>query len=254
MAAETLLLHCLERDRAWLYAHGDDEVPASVAADFQALNRRRLRGEPVAYLTGVQDFWSLTLNVGPGVLVPRPDTETLIEWSLDLFRHRTSPRILDLGTGSGAIALALASELTDACVTAADISAEALATARANGERLSLEVQWVESDWFGALNDERWSLIVSNPPYVAEGDPHLASLSAEPQLALLGGTEGLDCVERIVAAAPEHLEPAGWLLVEHGYDQGSAVRTHLQRAGFEGVETRRDLAGRERVSGGYRGD
>ncbi len=248
-----LLQHCLERDRAWLLTHNDEPLCEASQQRFHSLVRRRLQGEPIAYLTGYRDFWSLRLAVTDAVLIPRPDTEVLVTWSIELLHDAVSSRrFLDLGTGSGAIALAVASEFPDGVVTGVDRSAAALQVARTNGEQLELPVEWIASDWFAALAGRRWPVIASNPPYIAEADPHLerGDLPAEPLSALVAGTDGLDCLRAIVTGATEHLECGGWLLLEHGWDQGEAVRDLLHRAGFTAVSTRRDLAGHERASGG----
>ncbi len=250
--AELLLLACVERDRTWLITHANDSLPAAQAARWHDWLARRQEGVPLAYLTGRRDFWSLSLEVGPGVLIPRPDTEALVEWALECLLGAEDQRILDLGTGSGAIALAIKSSAPDAIVTAADDSQDALEIAARNGTRLELPVRWVQSDWLSAFAGEHWPLIVSNPPYIAAGDPHLSQgdLPAEPVNALASGVDGLDAIRHLVTQAPMHLLPGGWLLLEHGYDQGRAVRDLLTERGFSEVTTRRDLPGHERVSGG----
>ncbi len=243
--AELLLAHVLDVSRANVIARDERVLTPEEQGDFEQLLARRLAGEPLAYLTGTKEFWSLELDVTKDVLVPRPETELLVEWGVAL-----APRaLLDIGTGSGAIALALASELPDARVAATDISAAALQVARANARRLRLEVQFAEGACYAPV-DGAFDLIVSNPPYVAEGDPHLAELKFEPALALTSGPEGLDALRAIVAGAPQHLNPGGWLLVEHGAQQGAAVRALFAAVGFARVETRRDLAGLERATGG----
>lgn len=251
--AQLLLLHVLGRaggERGWLIAHDDDALAPSAAEAFRALCRRRADGEPVAYLVGEKEFFGLRLQVDARVLVPRPDTETIVEWALELLKDRSAPRVLDLGTGSGAIALALQSARPDARVEAVDRSAEALAVAQANARRLGLPVAFRRADWLqGAASYE---LIVSNPPYVAEGDPHLPDLAHEPRQALVAGADGLDDVRRIVAAAPAHLVEGGWLLLEHGWDQAEAVRGLLTAAGLAGASSRTDLAGIARCSGAGR--
>jgi release factor glutamine methyltransferase len=255
--AELLLAHVLDTTRASVIARDERELTPEELGDFERLLARRLGGEPLAYLTGSREFWSLELEVTPDVLVPRPETELLVEWCLSFPRQRES-RIFDLGTGSGAIALALAKELPEASVVASDASAAALAVARANARRLRLaNVEFVHGEYFNALDsgcrgNDAFDVIVSNPPYVAEGDPHLADLAFEPPLALTSGPDGLDALRAIVAGAPAHLRPGGWLLVEHGATQGPAVRALFARAGFAGVATRRDLAGLERATGGRR--
>jgi release factor glutamine methyltransferase len=203
---------------------------------------RRAADEPVAYLTGQKGFYGLNLQVDARVLDPRPDTETLVDWALERLAGHPAPRVLDLGTGSGAIALALAHARPDATVLAVDASADALAVARANAERLRLPVQFAQSDWFSAVPGP-FDLIVSNPPYIAERDPHLPALRHEPLAALVAGADGLRDLRAIAAAAPTHLVPGGWLLLEHGWDQAEAVQTLLRTQGFEEVQTRNDLAG-----------
>jgi release factor glutamine methyltransferase len=249
--AQLLLLHALGRaadDRGWLLAHDQDMLAAAQEQAFLALARRRAAGEPAAYLLGRREFFGLPLQVDARVLVPRPDTETLVEWALELLEGRTAPRVIDLGTGSGAIALALQSARPDAQVEAVDRSPSALEVAAANAQRLGLPVRLRRADWL--LGAGRYDLVASNPPYVAAADPHLPALRHEPLEALVAGTDGLDDLRAIVAAAPAHLLPGGWLLLEHGWDQGAAVRALLAAAGFARVATRRDLGGRERCSGG----
>ena len=250
--AQLLLLHALQRsahDRAWLLAHDNDALPAAAWNAFASLGMRRVAGEPVAYLLGEKEFHGLTLQVDARVLVPRPDTETLVEWALECAADLQAPTVLDLGTGSGAIALALQQARPDARIDAVDASAGALAVAQANAARLGLPVRFSQADWLdGAATD--YDLIVSNPPYIAAGDPHLPALAHEPASALVAGADGLDDLRRIVAAAPAHLRAGGWLLLEHGHDQGDAVRALLQACGFERIANRHDLAGIARCSGG----
>lgn len=258
--AQILLLHSLQRplhDRAWLLAHDGDTLTAAQTATWQDARQRRLQGEPVAYITGRKDFFGLTLAVDARVLDPRPDTETLVEWALACLPESApetrSPRILDLGTGSGAVALALQHARPDAKVWAVDASEDALAVARANAARLHLGVQFMASDWLCAVDVQRtgrFDLIVSNPPYVAENDPHLAALTHEPLSALTSGADGLEDIRRIIAQAPAYLAPGGWLLLEHGWDQSAAVQSLLQAAGFAQVQSRQDLAGIQRCTGG----
>ena len=251
--AQVLLLHVLRREpgeRGWLLAHDTDPLAPALEDAFGQLARRRAAGEPVAYLTGEKEFFGLALRVDARVLVPRPDTETLVEWALQVLRERSAPRIVDLGTGSGAIALALQSARPDAWVEAVDRSAEALAVAAANASRLGLPVHLRQASWLDGAG--RYDLIASNPPYIAEDDPHLPALRHEPRAALAAGPDGLDDLRAIAAAAPSHLAPGGWLLVEHGWEQAAAVRALLAAAGFVDVASRRDLAGIERCSGGRR--
>ena len=245
--AELLLAHVLDVSRANVIARDERELTPEEQGDFERLLARRVAGEPLAYLTGSREFWSLELEVTKDVLVPRPETELLVEWGLAL----APASVLDLGTGSGAIALALAKELPRASVTAVDVSVAALAVARANARRLGVaSVEFRAGSWFDGLG--AFDLVVSNPPYVAENDPHLADLKFEPALALTSGVDGLDALREIVAQAPRHLGPGGWLLVEHGGTQGPAVRELFRMAGFGSIETRRDLAGLERATGGQR--
>lgn len=251
--AELLLGQVLGLGRAQIFARLYDELPAGEAQRFEALVVRRARGEPVAYLTGEKGFWTLNLAVTPAVLVPRPETELLVEWALEVLRGRVSPRIADLGTGSGALALALASERDDARVDATDASAQALDVARGNAERLGLQrVGFRVGHWFEALSGGGYDLIVSNPPYIAHNDTHLTALRFEPLSALTDGGDGLNALREIVVGAGAHLRDGGWLLVEHGYDQGAAVRELFVRAGFTGISTRRDYGDNERATAGQR--
>ncbi|MBC7215364.1 MAG: peptide chain release factor N(5)-glutamine methyltransferase [Burkholderiaceae bacterium] len=235
-------------DRAWLLAHDRDPLPAACLAQFAALCQRRAAGEPVAYLTGVKEFYGLPLAIDARVLDPRPDTEVLVDWALEVLAGRAAPRVLDLGTGSGAIALALQHQRPDAQVLAVDASADALAVAQANARRLALPVQFMQSDWLEGVRGS-FDLIVANPPYIAADDPHLPTLRHEPSQALVSGAQGLDDLRRIVADAPRHLAPGGWLLLEHGWDQAAAVRELLHAQGLVQVQSRRDLGSHERCSG-----
>ena len=255
--AQLLLLHALGKsaqERAWLLAHDTDELPPGAQAVLDAWVRRRAASEPLAYITGHQEFFGLDLAVDARVLVPRPDTETLVEWALDVLQAPTSavPTVLDLGTGSGAIALALKATRPDLGVSAIDYSADALAVARANAQRLGLAGQFSQGAWLAGLAqpDARFDAIVSNPPYVAAQDKHLDALTFEPLQALASGADGLDDIRQIITQAPAHLNPGGWLLLEHGYDQAAAVRALLLDAGLHDVQSRRDLSGIERCSGG----
>jgi release factor glutamine methyltransferase len=238
------LAHTSGRDRAWLFAHGDEAAPES-ARDGLA---RLAAGEPLAHLTGWQPFHGLLLQVTPDTLIPRPDTETLVDWGLE--RLADGQRAADLGTGSGAIALSLKAGHPGAHVIATDRSAAALAVARRNGERLGLEVAWRQGDWFQPLAGERFELILSNPPYIRGDDPHLGALQHEPLGALTPGGDGLADLQHLVSMAPNHLVPGGWLLLEHGWDQAEAVAAALRQRGFSEVGTRRDLGGRPRTTGG----
>ena len=249
--AQLLLLHILNRadaGRAWLLAHDTDTLAPSEQARFIALCQRRAAGEPVAYLRGMKEFYGLTLQVDARVLDPRPDTETLVDWALQLLAPLPAPRVLDLGTGSGAIALALQHQRPDAQVSAVDASADALAVAQANAARLGLAVQFARGNWLRGVAGQ-FDVIVSNPPYIAAADPHLAALRHEPLQALASGADGLDDIRSIVAQAPSHLLPGGWLLLEHGWDQAEAVQALLRSAGFAEVQSRKDLAGIARCSG-----
>lgn len=256
LEAEVLLLHLLQRPRAWLFAHAEDELDAALAESYEQLLQRRLAGEPVAYLTGEREFWSLPLQVSAATLIPRADTERLVELALERLPPGDAAVVADLGTGSGAIALAIARERPQALVVATDRSAAALAVAAGNARKLSIgNVEFVRGDWFDGLQGRVFDLIASNPPYIAARDPHLSQgdLRFEPVTALASGTDGLDDLRRIIADAAAHLHPGGWLLLEHGYDQGEAVRGLLTAVGFAEVATWRDLGGQERVSGGRAG-
>jgi release factor glutamine methyltransferase len=251
--ATLLLSHVLRCDRAWLMAHADDVIGAQQAKSFEALARRRRDGEPVAYLLGRREFYGLDLEVTPDVLIPRPETELLVDLALARLPDDREARALDLGTGSGAVALAIAGSRRSAQVIGTDISSAALALAQRNAARLSIgNVSFVASDWFASLAGQRFDLIVANPPYVASGDPHLSEgdLRHEPVLALTAGGDGLSALRVIVASTPAHLAPGGWLLVEHGYDQADAVGELFRSAGFADVRAARDLAGILRVSFG----
>jgi release factor glutamine methyltransferase len=250
---ELLLGHALGKDRAWLYAHGDDALSVDSALRFHALLMRRSGGEPIAYIVGRREFWSLDLAVNPDVLIPRPETELLVELALQRTSQNVQVDIADLGTGSGAIALAIACERPHARVLATDASAAALAVARDNAGRLGIgNVEFAQGDWCAALGGQRYDLVLSNPPYIAQADIHLqqGDLRFEPRAALASGADGLDAIRLIVAAAPGHLHPQGWLLFEHGHDQGSAVRDLLAQNSFVEIFTATDLEQRERVSGG----
>ena len=262
--AQLLLQQALaraEHQRAWLLAHDTDPVDAATLERLDVLALRRLQGEPLAYLSGRKDFFGLTLHVDARVLVPRPDTETLVDWALEVLDEvsaQAAPtqaptlRALDLGTGSGAIALALKASWPALQIDATDYSADALAVAQINAQRLGLALQFHQGSWLAALPESttRFDLIVSNPPYIAAQDPHLPALAHEPLQALVSGADGLDDLRQIIVQAGAHLQPGGWLLLEHGYDQAAAVRRLLALASLQDVQSRKDLHGIERCSGG----
>lgn len=248
--AERLLAHVLERPRAWLYAWPEHQPTPAQRAEFERLLAARVGGAPVAYLLGRRAFWTFDIEVTPAVLIPRPETELLVELALARLPPDRPSAMADLGTGSGAIALAIARERPLARVLATDIGADALAVASSNAQRLGLgNVVFAEGDWCAALGDARFDLIASNPPYIEAGDPHLAQgdLRQEPLRALASGVDGLDAIREIIAAAPRHLLPGGWLLLEHGHDQAARVRELLAMQGFAEVASAVDLAGHERV-------
>ena len=289
--ARALLRHALGVDAAYLIAHPGNTLSDAQVERFDALVARRGAGEPIAYITGAREFFSLEFTVTPAVLIPRPETELLVEVALERIAADRTCRVLDLGTGSGCVAISIARQRPRARVVAVDASVAALAVARDNAQRLlggfsetpfplrreggeggnvapkrdsftstltqgggDPNLQFVRSDWFGALAGQRFDLIVSNPPYVAAGDPHLehGDLRFEPQSALAAGDDGLDCIRAIVASAPRFLTHGGWLAFEHGHDQSGRCRELLARAGFVRIFSRTDLAGIERVSGGQR--
>ena len=251
--AEMLLGHALGRSRAWLFAHADDAVDADAQRRFADLVAARGRGEPVAYLIGTRGFWTLDLVVTPDVLIPRADTERLVELALERIPVDADCAVADLGTGSGAIALAIAAERPLARIVATDASEAALAVARANAQRLRIgNVEFAHGDWCAALGTRRFDVIVSNPPYIAVGDVHLreGDLRFEPAAALASGVDGLDAIRVIAADACAHLVPGGWLLMEHGHDQGSAVRAVLTEGRYFDVSTAKDVERRDRVTSG----
>lgn len=248
--AELLLAHALGKSRSYLHTWPERELDAPQLERYQAAIVRRQSGEPVAYILGQQGFWSLELEVASHTLIPRPDTELLVETVLALL-PATPAALLDLGTGTGAIALALASERPAWRLTGVDRVAEAVALAERNRVRLKLNnVSFVASHWFSALDGQRYQLIVSNPPYIAADDRHLAEgdVRFEPSSALVAGADGLDDIRLIIQQSPDYLEAGGWLLLEHGFDQAAAVRELLGARGFSAVESRRDLGGHERIS------
>ncbi|MBC8056589.1 MAG: peptide chain release factor N(5)-glutamine methyltransferase [Rhizobiales bacterium] len=250
--AQLLLAQVLGRPRPWLLAHGEEALDAAQSGAFDALSARRASGEPLAYLVREKSFHGLTLQVDPNVLVPRPDTELLVDWAIELLTGTARRRVVDLGTGSGAIALAVKHACPAVSMLATDISAEALDVARRNAERLGLDVAMLQSAWWRGLEGRRFEVVLANPPYIAASDPHLPALQHEPALALTPGVDGLEALREIVVGAPDHLAPGGWLLLEHGFDQAAAVQALLRAEGFADVETRRDLGGQPRCTGGHR--
>jgi release factor glutamine methyltransferase len=249
--AQLLLAHCLGVTRAWVLAHDDAGLSAAQAAASAAVFARRADDVPLAYLTGTREFRGLPLTVTPAVLDPRPDTETLVDWALELL-DASPARVVDLGTGSGAIALAVKQARPAVHMHATDRSKAALEVARANARRLGLDVLFACGDWWDATGRRRFDLALSNPPYIAAADPHLRALRHEPALALTPGPRGMEAIEHIVQGATEHLDPDGWLLLEHGFEQAVEVRALLERSGFQDIRTRHDLAGRPRCTGGRR--
>lgn len=250
--ARLLVQHLLGIDHAAYLADPDRRLDSETAQDFFRLVKRREAGEPLAYITGEREFFGRSFAVSPAVLIPRPDTELLVLLALERLRGTRAPRVLDLGTGSGAIAVSVAAECPDAQVSAVDVSPAALAVAAANALRFGVTVRWLAGDWYAPVRGERFALIVANPPYVAAHDPHLEQdgLPFEPDIALTDGADGLSCLQAIIGAGPAHLETGGWLLCEHGYDQAAKCRELFAAAGFQGVKSWPDLAGIERVTGG----
>ncbi|HYQ92830.1 MAG TPA: peptide chain release factor N(5)-glutamine methyltransferase [Candidatus Competibacteraceae bacterium] len=252
--AEVLLAHVLKKSRSYVYAWPEQMLESGQIQYFAALLERRLSGEPIAYILGRREFWSLELIVTPATLIPRPETELLVELALERIPQRGDMRIADLGTGSGAIALAIAKERADVEIIATDSSADALAIARLNARRLNIRnVIFRQGDWCGALNqDERFDLIVSNPPYVAASDRHLTDLRFEPVLALVAGSDGLNAIRSLVAQVMNFFQPGGELLLEHGCEQGRQVQELLHAQGFIKIQSYQDAAGKDRVTGGRR--
>ncbi len=252
--ARRLLCHLLDRPHAWLAAHGDEVLSEAEALRFVDLVGRRAEGEPIAYLVGCREFYGRSFSVAPGVLIPRPETELLVDLGIARLGTRRASAILDLGTGSGCLGVTLALEIPAARVTATEMSPAALFLAGRNARELKASVRVIESDWFSAVAERNFDLIVANPPYIAENDPHLChgDLRFEPPQALSSGPDGLDAIRAIIAQARSHLVPGGWLLVEHGFDQAPAVAALLQAAHFDDIEQHRDLAGILRICGGRR--
>ena len=249
--AELLLAHVLDKPRSYLFTWPEKTLSEAHSTAFMALLERRQRGEPVAYLLGRQGFWTLDLQVAEHTLIPRADTELLVEAALQLADANSALQVLDLGTGTGALALALASERAQWAVTGVDRIESAVALAQSNQQQLQLSnVRFLTSHWFSALTDQRYDLILSNPPYIADTDPHLqqGDVRFEPLSALVSGADGLDDLRLIIAQAPSYLTVNGWLLLEHGFDQACAVRELLQLTGFVEVSSQRDLGGHERIS------
>jgi release factor glutamine methyltransferase len=250
---ELLLAAALGKPRSFLHTWPERIVSSEAAHTFEGYLRRRRTGEPVAYILGLQGFWNIDLEVATHTLIPRPETEMLVETALELLPGAIPHRLLDLGTGTGAIALSLAKDRPQWTITAVDRVDEAVELAERNRQRLNLDNAAVmKSHWFSALKRQRFDLIISNPPYIASGDPHLAQgdVRFEPSSALVAGVDGMDDLRIIVSEATAHLEPGGWLLLEHGYDQGAAVRDLLNGHGFEQIQTRRDLGDNERITFG----
>lgn len=251
--AQLLLAHVLDRPRSWLVAHGEDPLATEPAGRLAALIERRAAGEPLAYLVGTKEFHGLALQVDARVLVPRPETELLVDWALELLQGELAqlarPAVVDLGTGSGAIALAVKHRHRAADVSAVDLSAAALEVARANAARLGLHLQFAQGSWWQALPGRRFDLALANPPYIAGGDSHLGALQHEPAAALTPGTSGLEALAAIIADAAAHLRPGAWLLLEHGFDQAPAVARLFAAHGWNTAVTRTDLAGQPRCTG-----
>jgi release factor glutamine methyltransferase len=247
--AEVLLCDVLQQTRAYLYTHPELIVPEQTYAHYVEFIQRRQQEEPVAYIVGHQEFWSLSFKVTPDVLIPRPETELLVETVLNLSPASSPCRVLELGTGSGAIICAIATERPSWQLTATDISEKALAMARQNAQTHQLShIHWLQSDWFTQIPIAPFDIIVSNPPYLGNADPHLPSLRMEPRTALVSGTEGLDAIAHLIQTAPSYLAQEGWLALEHGCDQGPAVQQLMKQSGFDQINTLKDLAELERVT------
>lgn len=249
--AHLLLQHLLQVNRAWLIAHQNDVLDDKIHADFEALLQRRIKGEPIAYILGYREFYGLTLSVTPDTLIPRPDTEVLVEAALAKIPNHSNPAILDLGTGSGAIALAIAKLRPQALVTAIDASKTALNIAKMNASSLQIaNVQFLLSHWFDAIGRQQFDVIVSNPPYIEENDAHLSQgdLRFEPKSALTSGKDGLNDIRAIIYNSLVHLQPQGWLMLEHGFNQAEKVADLMSSAGFVSIETLKDFGGNDRVT------
>ncbi|MCF6280737.1 MAG: peptide chain release factor N(5)-glutamine methyltransferase [Candidatus Polarisedimenticolaceae bacterium] len=254
LEAKLLLSHLLQKDQSYLYAWPEKQLKAAQWSIYQQLIQRRISNEPIAYITGQREFWSLTFRVTPATLIPRPETEQLVELSLHYLHNKTECHILDLGTGSGAIAAAIASERPHWCITATDDSDQALVIAKENFQNLKLNnITRYLGNWYDALPaGSQFDIIISNPPYITHSDPHLqqGDLTCEPLSALASGLDGLDDIRQIIKQAPQHLKQQGRLILEHGYEQGRAVRRLLAEAGLQQVKTHQDLSGLDRISEG----
>lgn len=249
--SQLLLQHVLKVNRAWLIAHENDTLERAALQAFECCTQRRVKGEPIAYILGEREFYGLNLAVTPATLIPRPDTETLVEAALSKIPLNEHVHVLDLGTGTGAIALAIAQQRPQASVTAADASQPALDVAIQNGQQLKLSnVSFISSDWFSKLQQKQFDVIVSNPPYIEDSDPHLqqGDLRFEPISALASGADGLDDIRRILDDCLIHLKPQGWLMLEHGYNQAKAVRELMANTGLVDIETLKDIGGNDRVT------
>lgn len=248
--AEVLLAHALRQDRSWLYAHGNDTLDNEIVEAYRSLIERRGAGEPVAYLTGFQEFWSLRLKVGPGVLIPRGDTELLVELALQQLGSGQQS-VLELGTGSAAIAIALSREKPKLKITATEVSPDALRLARRNiDHHQCVNINLLESDWYAALHDQRFDMLVSNPPYIAENDPHLSQgdLRSEPLMALSSGPAGMTAINHIISNASNYLRPGASILLEHGYNQAELVQQLLHEQGYRSIKTHKDTGQNDRVT------
>lgn len=249
--SQLLLQHSLKVNRAWLIAHENDDIATEVQHEFNTLIQRRISGEPIAYILGDRDFYGLNLSVTPATLIPRPDTEILVDIALEKIPSNQTVQILDLGTGTGAIALAIAQHCPQAQVTGVDASKPALEVAIINSQQLHItNIQFILSDWFNELHDTRFDIIVSNPPYIEEADLHLqqGDLRFEPISALASGADGLDDIRKIIDDCLIHLKPQGWLMCEHGYNQAESVKELMAQAGLVAIQTFKDLGGNDRVT------